>query len=125
MKTVLMTLGVLGFIVAFSAAGSSQDPEGMLCHRATVVTYHAGAHWDAFAGHVDGHLAFLRNGMEQGKILFAGPFVGDKGGLTVYNMTDVAEVDAFVAQDPLVANKVVTYTLKSWRMCSPAKQQAP
>ena len=66
-----------------------------------------------------GHLAFLRKGMERGEILYAGPFLNDDGGATVYSLTDLAAVDA------LVANKVVTYTLKSWRMCSRAKPAKP
>ena len=125
MKTVLITFSLVGLIAVFCLAGSSRAPEGMVCQQATVVTYHAGPHWDAFAKHVDGHLAFLQKGMDRGKVLFAGPFVSDKGGLTVYDMTDLTEVDTLVGQDPLVANKVVTYTLKSWSMCSPAEKVKP
>ena len=119
MKALLMTAFVAGLGVWAAGPDSAKGPKGMTCRDTTVVEYHAGPNWKAFDIHVNGHLEFLRTLMKRGKILYGGPFSSEKGGLSVYDLVDPDAVDALVTHDPLVAHKVVTYSIKSWRMCSP------
>ncbi len=114
----ILTL-VVTLMIAVAVTVAAQAPEGMICREVTIVTYHAGSHWDDFNKHVNGHLEYLRTNMKSGRILYGGPFVTNNGGLTIYDSTDLASVEAMVRMDPLVVNKVVTHTLNKWRMCRP------
>ena len=128
MKLLLLALATLvcGLAVAYAVQG---DPPGMACREVTVVRYYPGPNWAAFEQHVGGHLVFLQTQMAADKVLFAGPLVDAGGGYTIYALTDQAEVDTLVRQDPLVINKVVTHALRRWKMCqkapSPAAGQPP
>lgn len=116
MKTLLLGL-TLGCAV-WALADDRAAPEGMVCRGTIVVEYHSGPNWEKFGEHVRGHLDYLRTQMKAGRILYGGPFEDANGGLSVYALTDPHEVDALVHTDPLVANKVVTYSMRHWRMCS-------
>jgi uncharacterized protein YciI len=96
----------------------ARQPEGMDCKDVVLVQYHGGPNWTDSQEHVEGHLGFLRREMKAGRLLFAGPFKDDAGGISIYEATDLGKVDVLVNQDPLVANKVVSYSLHRWKMCS-------
>jgi uncharacterized protein YciI len=66
---------------------------------------------EARAPHRDGHLALVREWKADGRMLDGGA-IGDPphGGLLVFD--DAADVEAFTAADPYVANGVVT----GWRV---------
>ena len=66
---------------------------------------------EARAPHRAGHIALVREWQADGRML-AGGALGDPphGGLLVFD--EAADVDAFTAADPYVANGVVT----SWRV---------
>jgi uncharacterized protein YciI len=51
-----------------------------------------------------GHLAYMENLHQQGKLLVAGPFLDDAParGIVVYRVKDVAEAKALAAEDPAV-----------------------
>jgi uncharacterized protein YciI len=96
----------------------------MMRREVTVVEYHAGPNWAAFNEHAQGHLEHLHRQMTAGKLLYAGPWRDDNGGLSIYRGADAGAVDALLQQDPLVTTKVVTYSLRVWHMHSlelPAK----
>ncbi|MHC4066245.1 MAG: YciI family protein, partial [Planctomycetota bacterium] len=83
------------------ALAPSPGPPGMTCQEVIVVRYHPGPEWKLFDQQVAGHLAFLRQQMEAGKLLYAGPFLDEGGGYSIYALTDLAEMDALVRLDPL------------------------
>ncbi len=122
MKPLMIGLAGLGCLAA-AGMRAETGPEWMDCRHVTVVRYHPGARWADFSKHVTGHLAFLREQMEAGRLTYAGPLEGENGGFSIYASSDLAEVDRRVRQDPLVVKGVVTYSLHSWQMCSLAKGQ--
>ncbi len=113
-----LTIGLTLAFAVWALADDEPAPEGMTCRGTIVVEYHPGPNVEKFAEHVGGHLDYLRTQMKAGTVLYGGPFEDGRGGLSVYSVTDLNEVDALVRTDPLVANKVVTYSMRHWRMCS-------
>lgn len=113
----LAVAGVVGVM-----AGDVPAPEGMVARQVMIVEYHDGPNAEAFTQYLQGHLDYLRVQMKAGKILHAGPFEKISGGIAIYTVTDPRELDVLVNADPLMANKVVTYSMRLWRMCSPATQ---
>lgn len=59
--------------------------------------------------HRDGHLGLIKRWHEEGRVVMAGA-VGDPlhGGLVIFRVSDPAEIDAFVSEDPYVANGLVS-----------------
>lgn len=121
MKTAVATLVAIMGIGTISL--QPKAPPGMEGQDVTVVRYYSGAKWSDFDKYVDAHLNFLRKGMESGKLLYAGPFADDTGGLNIYNTADLAEVDRLVRQDPLIEKGVVTFSMQTWRMCKLAEKK--
>ena len=116
MKTLLV-----GIVLASAALASmADDPPGLTCRNVMVVEYHDGPNAELFGQHVQGHLDYLGKHMKSGQVLYAGPFEKLSGGITIYTVTDPAKVDALVNTDPAIDNKVFTYSMREWRMCSPA-----
>lgn len=64
------------------------------------------------------HLALAREHHEAGKLLLAGAFdPPTDGALFVFRVESAAEVEAFVARDPYVANGVVTgHRIRPWNV---------
>lgn len=61
----------------------------------------------------DAHLALAGEWIERGELLLGGAFADPvDGAVLVFKAKDRAEVEAFVARDPYVANGVVT----AWRI---------
>ena len=58
------------------------------------------------------HLALAERFAKEGKLLLGGAFDPPDGALLVFRAESAAEVEAFVRQDPYVANGLVT----SWRV---------
>lgn len=119
MKT--MAVLVLGMCALPATTDDKRsDPDGMSCRDVVIVRYVDGPKADEFSTHVADHLEFLRKGLHSGEILFAGPLQDGPGGYTVYGLTDKKKVEKLVQQDPLIANKVCTYEMNTWMMCTTA-----
>jgi uncharacterized protein YciI len=68
--------------------------------------------------HRDGHLELIRSWKDDGRLLMAGP-LGDPptGGAFVFQVNDPDEVEDFVANDPYVAEGIVTsHSLERWTL---------
>ncbi len=118
----LLGLLVLTTCGWWAMADDGPSPPGMNCRNVMIVEYHDGPNVAQFGQYVQGHLDYLRKHMQDGKILHGGPFEKVSGGIALYTVTDPAEVDALVNTDPAIANKVFTYSMREWRMCSPAQK---
>jgi uncharacterized protein YciI len=63
------------------------------------------------------HREYLRGLIEQGKLVIAGPFTDNRGGLIVYEAADEAEVEALIKADPFFQGGVFqTWKIRPWRM---------
>lgn len=61
------------------------------------------------------HLALARRYHAEGKLLMAGAYNPIDGALLVFHADTRAEVEAFVRQDPYVANGLVTaWEIREW-----------
>jgi uncharacterized protein len=61
------------------------------------------------------HLALAERFTREGKLLLGGAFDPADGALLVFEAGSVAEVEAFVREDPYVANGLVTrWRVKPW-----------
>ncbi len=66
---------------------------------------------------VEGHVAWLKQGIKQGAFLAAGTLdkLGDRvGGAIIAARVDRAELEARVAEDPFVAEKIVSAEILDW-----------
>jgi uncharacterized protein YciI len=65
------------------------------CHRA------------AAASHLDGHRAWLRDGLQRGLVLLAGGLDDEAGGALLVRADDPQALRAFIDADPFVVHRVV------------------
>ncbi len=63
------------------------------------------------------HRAYLAGLVEQGSVLVAGPWADDTGGFVVYQVTDRAQLDQLLADDPYTLEGVSAgRAIKEWRI---------
>ncbi len=103
-------------------ADGFSTPAGMSCEDAVLVRYHAGPRWSEVGTVIAAHLDFMRAQMRAGRILFGGPFY-ESGGLDIVRGADLAAAAALVENDPLVAQRVVTYSAERFWICRPAAER--
>jgi uncharacterized protein len=67
-----------------------------------------------------GHIAFLDQMSQEGKIFARGRFVDGAGGLIVYKAESLEEARKFANSDPYVANGARSLELHEWdmKLCS-------
>ncbi|MEJ2122128.1 MAG: YciI family protein [Alphaproteobacteria bacterium] len=63
---------------------------------------------DQTGQHMDGHMAWLKRGFDDGVFLAAGALKPDLGGGIVASNTSRSDLESRVNDDPFVANNVVT-----------------
>jgi uncharacterized protein YciI len=61
------------------------------------------------------HREFLKNLLDTGRLFAAGPFIDDTGGVSIYDVADLAEAEATLAQDPYTINGIFATTdIREW-----------
>ncbi|MGB3329907.1 MAG: YciI family protein [Thermomicrobiales bacterium] len=61
------------------------------------------------------HRAYLKAMLDAGKLVEAGPFADDSGGIVVYDASDEAAVEAILANDPYAPAGIIEHrTIKEW-----------
>jgi uncharacterized protein YciI len=122
----MLRLGLILLLCCVVAPDSARagDPPGMKCRPAVVVRVHPGPAWKQFAGNVPVHLKFLREQMAAGHMLYGGPFEAGDGGLSIFDSSDLAQVDGWMASDPVVAKRIVTVEMHLWKMCAPPSKKS-
>ena len=69
------------------------------------------------ATHRPAHREYLSRLFDQGKLVAAGPFKDDSGGLFIYEADSVEAASALVAGDPFSTNNVYQkFELKPWTL---------
>ena len=72
---------------------------------------------EARIAHRAEHRVHLRANADAGKLLMAGPFVDETGGLIIFEAADEAEVQAIMDADPFSTNGVFdTVTIKPFNL---------
>jgi len=63
------------------------------------------------------HRVYLNQLVDEGKLLMAGPFADEGGGLIVFEAVDQAEVEDMMANDPFTVNDVFATTdIRPWTL---------
>ena len=63
------------------------------------------------------HRVYLKQLVDEGKLLMAGPFEDESGGLIVFEAVDQAEVEGMMANDPFTINGVFATTeIRPWML---------
>ncbi len=63
------------------------------------------------------HRVYLNQLVAEGKLLMAGPFADEKGGIIVFEAVDQAEVESMMANDPFTINGVFATTdIREWSL---------
>ncbi|MGM7724343.1 YciI family protein [Metabacillus sp. Hm71] len=62
------------------------------------------------------HLDFLQQKREEGKIFANGRFSDNSGGLVIYRVSSIEEVEEIVRQDPYVIHKARDFEIHEWEM---------
>lgn len=70
---------------------------------------------EARMAHRPAHREYLHELVAQGKLLMAGPFADESGGLIIFEARDEAEVDEIMAKDPFTTGDVFATTeIRPW-----------
>jgi uncharacterized protein YciI len=67
-----------------------------------------------FDQYVPAHTAFVQELIAKGHQARSGYWAERGGGMLLFQANDRAEAEAIVAQDPLIKNGCVNYTLQEW-----------
>jgi uncharacterized protein len=63
------------------------------------------------------HRDYLTDLTQQGKVVMAGPFADDSGGLIVYEAATASEVEQLIKEDPFYTSGVFqTWVIRPWRV---------
>ncbi len=68
-----------------------------------------------FERHMEGHLAYLRGLVVEGKLRYAGPFVDGTGGIEILELKDRREAQEMMLRDPFVVNGLGVHELREFR----------
>jgi len=61
------------------------------------------------------HREFLTNLHETGRLFAAGPFTDEKGGISIYDVADLAEAEVTLATDPYTIHGIFATTeIREW-----------
>lgn len=72
---------------------------------------------EARMAHRPAHREYLREQVAQGKLLMAGPFADESGGLIIFEAEDDAEVGEIMANDPFTTEGVFATTeIRPWTL---------
>tara|TARA_E500000318_G_scaffold11070_2_gene9720 strand:- start:1655 stop:1942 length:288 start_codon:yes stop_codon:yes gene_type:complete len=69
---------------------------------------------DKAGQHVEGHMGWLKEGFDQGAFLAAGTLGEGQGGAILADKASRAELEARVAEDPFVIEKIVDAEILDW-----------
>jgi uncharacterized protein len=61
-----------------------------------------------------GHLKFLREQGDRGRLVMAGRLTDGLGALIVWNVESIEEAQKLAVEDPYAKAGLVTYTLREW-----------
>lgn len=70
------------------------------------------------------HEAHIQSGIDQGRILLAGPKVGEGGGLMVARAEDRADLDQFLDRDPYVVHGIAHFAVREFKLNDRAPELA-
>ena len=63
------------------------------------------------------HREYLRDMLEQGKLVRSGPFADDSGALVIYEADDISEAQALLTNDPFAMNGIIVGAeIKEWNV---------
>ncbi|AFY68939.1 YCII-related protein [Thalassoporum mexicanum PCC 7367] len=69
-----------------------------------------------FDRHVPAHLEYIKKLNAQGNLAHSGYWAELGGGMLLFEAANLAEAQAIVQADPLIANHCVKYQLHEWRL---------
>lgn len=64
------------------------------------------------------HLQYIDGLFKQGKVVMAGPFTDQKGGMVIYEADSFEEAKKLAVEDPVVIEKARTLELREWNPLS-------
>ena len=72
------------------------------------------------------HREYMRGLIAQGKLVIAGPFADDSGGLIVYEVPAEGEVEGIIKADPFFKCGVFqTWKIRQWRIVTANRELLP
>lgn len=71
------------------------------------------------------HTAHLQQLDNDGKLVLAGPFADDPGGLLVLNCSDRAAAEGIMDADPLIVSGVRTFRVRTWLIARAENAYSP
>jgi uncharacterized protein len=84
------------------------------------ICYRRGPAWvtgkSVFDQPLQPHLAYMKGLRQQGRLLLAGPFVDDEGGLVVVRAADIEAARQVADDDPAIHSGVMTASVHPWKV---------
>jgi len=94
------------------------------CNQKVAAIYQPGPNWSQFKERLSEHLDFVKARLDARVMAFGSPMTDRSGrptgGLFVYNETDLDNIEKLIQGDAFVRNRVVSYSLGHWGMCTSA-----
>ena len=84
-----------------------------------VVIYSPGANWDhnkSTQELIGEHAQYLQSLFDQNKVVMAGPFSDDSGGVAILQVDSENEARKVVENDPCVRSRVINADLRPWKV---------
>lgn len=92
-----------------------------------LVVFKPGPKWIAdksvFEQPLKPHAQYMQKLYDEGKLLYAGPFLDDSGGLAILNVSSKAEADQILAQEPATLEHIFIAESHPWYLTFDASQQ--
>ena len=91
------------------------------CKRKVVAIYRPGPHWSQFQKLLSDHLDYVKAQMDAKTMVYGSPLSDQSaqpvGGLFVYDVPSIEDVEQRVRTDPFVRDHIAVYSVAFWGMC--------
>jgi uncharacterized protein YciI len=91
------------------------------CARRVVAIYRPGPNWSQFKERLSDHLDYVKAQMDAKTMVYGSPLSDQSGqpigGLFVYDVPNLDDVEQRVQADTFVKSQVVSYSVAFWGMC--------
>ncbi|KAF0244609.1 MAG: cytoplasmic [Planctomycetota bacterium] len=119
MKRAILLLSVLVAVPLAARFALGEDPPAKPKARFAIL-YTPGEKWvkgkSIYEQPVMEHGKYMGKLLEDGKLIFGGPFKDSSGGEAIVEVTDAKEAQAIVDADPAVKDKVMNATVHEWHV---------
>ena len=65
---------------------------------------------------LDAHVNYIKQSVDSGNVIMAGPYASGEGGMTIYECNDECQVIDFIKNDPDVKTGIIKGSFEQWHV---------